>query len=1092
MLVIINHQLSPWSVKMGTPKPHPECLQAFEVGFRDPEEGLRLLDGLLAREPHAFGAFNVYGQLSLKTGDLATARDAFQKNIAAWPDADHRCDWAYLGLIAGILGDETEARACSAKGGATALQQDFRNSVRQAYFARLNEKGRTPSRLAAVAAPSCASTAEPGPAPSPAAGPAHSVFCSSCGFENAAESSFCINCGAARAPGQSSIPSPEELPPAVMPPAKPCPSCSSENSLESAFCIECGRPLHAPAPAPPAMPDAGAAPLQSESEEAAESRAARIPCPACSLDNEPGDAFCRHCGALLMPEAGPPVRGIPASPVPPPHLSPEKPGSREPGSKPETPDAAPAPQPAPPEKAVPPANPLPPLPPAAPSDSSMTATLRVSRKEFGTGSMFADRYQIVEELGQGGMGRVYRALDKKVNEEVAIKVVRPEISSEPRIIERFSNELRNARGISHKNICRMYDLFESDGLHFITMEYVPGENLKSFIRRSRRLAVGTAVAIAKQVAEGLDEAHRRGVVHRDLKSQNIMIDREGNVRIMDFGIASSVKTKGMTVQGVMIGTPDYMAPEQVEGREADARADIYALGVVLFEMLTGRLPFEGDTPLSVAVKHKSLQPPDPASLNPHIPDDLRRLILRCLEKDRDRRYSSAGAVWNELHRIEEGVPTAERGVPEPAGPAAMPEPTAAARPRRRLLPALAASVLVLGALAVWYFVLRPGEGKQAAPAGSTTPAVPTAESDSSPARNALSRGLRLLSEHDFAEALAAFRETMSLEPSNRDAIMGAALALKGQGRLGEALEEFLKAVRLDPSDPRPYEHLGDIHAERGETAQALESYAGYLERAPLGEATDLVRDKAEMLKITAGAVSPLAIDATPAPAREKSEPARAGKPEPVAAPDVSGLLARGIEAFHEKDYEGSIRQMQLVLRLDPENQTARRYLAEAPLFLAAETAFQEGRWEDCLAEARKILVLSPSNAQAVRLEEMAWQKLAPARIKAAVDGFVQATNGGRVLSFYESTCSPALFQRIKREIEIVNSLYGECQTQASQVTIRFPERGKAEVRFTNITTGLMKPENKRRVVFEGTYVWTMERREDDWLIVGIQSLPSRK
>ncbi len=187
------------------------------------------------------------------------------------------------------------------------------------------------------------------------------------------------------------------------------------------------------------------------------------------------------------------------------------------------------------------------------------------------------------------------------------------------------------------------------------MEYVPGEDLKSFIRRSGSLSVGKAITIASQVCEGLSEAHRLGVVHRDLKPGNIMIDRDGNARIMDSGIARSLGEKGITGPGMMIGTPEYMSPEQVEGKDVDRRSDIYSLGVILYEMATGRVPFEGDTPFTVGIKHKSEIPRDPKELNAQIPDDLSHIILRCLEKAKEARCQSAGEVRSELVSIEKGI-----------------------------------------------------------------------------------------------------------------------------------------------------------------------------------------------------------------------------------------------------------------------------------------------------------------------------------------------------------------------------------------------------------------------------------------------------
>jgi len=232
-------------------------------------------------------------------------------------------------------------------------------------------------------------------------------------------------------------------------------------------------------------------------------------------------------------------------------------------------------------------------------DVSVTKTLETPTEELTRGTTFANRYEIIEELGKGGMGKVYRVEDKKIKEEVALKLIKPEIASDKKTIERFSNELKTARKIRHKNVCAMYDLGEEKGIHYITMEYVPGEDLKSFIRRAGTLSAGKTLFLAKQVCDGLAEAHRLGVIHRDLKPQNIMIDKEGNARIMDFGIARSVKGKGITGAGVMVGTPEYMSPEQAEVKEVDQRSDIYSLGVILYEMVTGRVPFEGETPLGI-------------------------------------------------------------------------------------------------------------------------------------------------------------------------------------------------------------------------------------------------------------------------------------------------------------------------------------------------------------------------------------------------------------------------------------------------------------------------------------------------------------
>jgi serine/threonine protein kinase len=347
-----------------------------------------------------------------------------------------------------------------------------------------------------------------------------------------------------------------------------------------------------------------------------------------------------------------------------------------------------------------------PLPSSREFDISQTETLVPPNEDLTTGTIFGGRYQFIEELGHGGMGKVYKAFDRETNSKVALKLIKPEVAADKTTIERFRNELRVARDISHKNICRMYDLGKEADHYYIVMEYVHGEDLKKIMGKMGLLSAGQAISIAKQVCEGLSEAHKLGIIHRDLKPSNIMVDDSGNVRIMDFGIARSVKSKGITGSGVIIGTPEYMSPEQVEGKTPDQRSDIYSLGIVLYELLAGKLPFEGETPLVVGIKHKTEHPEEPKKINPQIPDELNQLIMKCLSKQREARYQSADELFSELLRLEKKIPTSKRIVPV-RKPTTSREITLTLNLKKLLIPGLAVAATAAIVILIVLFVHKP-------------------------------------------------------------------------------------------------------------------------------------------------------------------------------------------------------------------------------------------------------------------------------------------------------------------------------------------------------------------------------------------------
>jgi serine/threonine protein kinase/tetratricopeptide (TPR) repeat protein len=268
--------------------------------------------------------------------------------------------------------------------------------------------------------------------------------------------------------------------------------------------------------------------------------------------------------------------------------------------------------------------------------------------KFSPGEKFGDRYTIIEEIGRGGMGRVYKAKDHELGITVVLKMIRPELSSRPGMIEQFRKETLLGRSISHENVVRIHDLGVINEIRYISMDFIKGENLSELIQTSGSLTLATCLQVAVQICRALRMAHEKGIVHRDLKPQNIMIDSTGKVYVTDFGLAESLSEPKAGPSGKISGTPEYFSPEQARGEEPDQRSDIYSLGIILYEMATGRTPFKADTAEGYIRKHTSEKPAPPSKANPSIPPACEKIILKCLEKRKEDRYQTVEELLQDL------------------------------------------------------------------------------------------------------------------------------------------------------------------------------------------------------------------------------------------------------------------------------------------------------------------------------------------------------------------------------------------------------------------------------------------------------------
>lgn len=754
------------------------------------------------------------------------------------------------------------------------------------------------------------------------------------------------------------------------------------------------------------------------------------------------------------------------------------------------------------------------------------------------------KYSILGELGRGAMGIVYLGEDPYIGRKVALKTIRFENFTQPSEQEmaqqRFMREARSAGNLSHPRIITIYEVGEDRNTTFIAMEYIEGLSLEDLISSGKKFSQEEITDLLAQIGDALDYAHQRGVIHRDIKPANILIDKEGHPHIVDFGIARFTSST-MTLTRAIIGTPHYMSPEQISGKEIDHRTDIFSLGTILYELLTGNKPFPGDNITTVMYKIVHEDPPPAHTFEGKFPRNVDSVLSKALAKRPEARFKSCAELTEALRGLKEypEIPEPvkaprEKTIRSPLPPVRkkkvsreiLKEKAAYVPPREKsrrsllfLLLAMMAVVMIFIVSVYIYF----DKNKPADPQGGASPASVSTRPST---ETYINTGNKHLESGRYEEALSAFQNALSSDPQNFEVQLSLAVALEKLERPDEAIEEYEKAVALNSADFRPYLSLGEIYDRSNNEEKAMSAYGRFLDLAPDSDNARRVRRRIEEIEDKLSAQNrPVEKSAIPAKVLPKEKAAPEEKKPPGKTPpaveskqikpqvqppklDFDRLFSNGIQALKQKEYQVCITQMETILKYDPDHSQARYYLAVAQKSMEEEERrkteeerlareiqnklgmverdLQAGKFQDSIDKAQEVLRLDPENSRAREYRNSATVKMAQGQIQSIVDTYIQSIKDKSLVSFYQIHCIPTLFQRIRNDTETTLKLYNDFQALASNVRTDVQTVGdnqyEARVSFNHILTGISQSSQNREVLFEGTISWIMEKRDDSWRI----------
>src|SRR5258708_27053653 len=593
---------------------------------------------------------------------------------------------------------------------------------------------------------------------------------------------------------------------------------------------------------------------------------------------------------------------------------------------------------------------------------------RIAEGALQIGSVLADRYEILQPLGEGGMGAVYKVRDRELDRFVAVKVIRPALVQSPDVLNRFKQELIIARQVTHRNVSRIYDLAEADGVKFITMEFVEGRSLGRVRREKGKLAPKEAAGIIVQVCHALEAAHAEGVIHRDLKPQNIMLEAHDRVIVMDFGIARRLETRGITMTGEVLGTPAYMSPEQAKGEKVDARSDLFSLGIIFYELLTGDLPHKADTELAAMYKRTTAHVRPPIEIAPEIPKPLSEIVVRCLEIDKDKRYASATEILRELEPWAGTLPGTS---PRRTGKRTLAEKTA--------VMALGAIVVMAAGVLVFrnkLFSVRPAAhrevsgvvvgsiGKDGSQYSIHVKAIDgitgkdivnnAAKADKQDVLSSIGRlsaDVRTALGDTTPESVKlSAQETFTAESLEAAHSYAAAQDLQQKGKWDEAIKEYQHATQLDANFGRAFAGLAAMEHNLGRRQEAEKNYK--LAFAHIDRMTDrekyrtrggyylLIRDQQKAIEEYTSLMQQYPADAVAYPnlamayflSRNMAKAQEIGRHSADLNP--TRVAERGnvaLYALYAGDFANAAKEAQAALKLNPKYEAAVRALALAQL-----------------------------------------------------------------------------------------------------------------------------------------------------------------